>query len=82
MKNGGPAFPVLDSWIDSIGNSRFECFNEGMTLCDYFAGQALAGYCANVNVSADCSSADIARTAYHHADAMLAEREKQNGGKE
>ena len=53
----------------------------GMTLRDWFAGQALAGMMANESTpfSADVAEVDphdIAEAAYHLADAMLAERAK------
>ena len=52
-------------------------FQEGMTLRDYFAGQALVGILAGrfwevVSIS-DCPEA----CAYRMADAMLAERAKE-----
>lgn len=69
--SGGPAFPVP-------GDQQFAALN-GMTLRDWFAGQALAGvlsgYWANPEVSG-FSHSDFANEAYLHADAMLAERAK------
>jgi hypothetical protein len=63
--NGGPAFPVADD----VAQSNF-----GMTLRDWFAGQALAGisagYWGNVEITG-MDSALIAATAYEYADAML-----------
>ena len=53
-------------------------FRSGMTLRDWFAGQALAGRMIN----GFASSADgvvHARVAYKLADAMLQEREKDHG---
>ena len=75
IKNGGYAFPKpLDPYpSDGVGYP-------GMTLRDYFAGQALAGWLASygdtmqhpcaVNGSAEC----VARDSYALADAMLAAR--------
>ena len=50
----------------------------GMSLRDWFAGQALAGIAdtAKLKMSDDYSA--CARFAYAFADAMLAEREKRN----
>lgn len=53
----------------------------GMTLRDWFAGQALAGLMANANTPfapdhAECEPAQIAGASYDIADAMLAERFK------
>ena len=65
--NGGPAFPVEVS-------TRFPA-TAGMSLRDYFAGQALAGFASDMDVdAAACRYA--ADRAYRLADAMLAERKK------
>jgi len=70
MKNdGGSAFP------DHIDESAMHITDiPGMTLRDWFAGQALMGMNANPN----CSGAFtlFAEEAYKYADAMIAEREK------
>lgn len=78
--NGGPAFPETEYGGHS---SRHPIdMRPGMTLRDYFAGQALAGLTANMTVSAHLSESGAAgfptlsRSAYGYADAMLAEREK------
>ena len=59
---GGPAFPV---------DNRT---NQGMTLRDYFAGQALAGLLA---IDEPCTAPAIARVAYDYADAMIEARNKE-----
>lgn len=46
-------------------------FNKGMTLRDYFAGQALAGILARTSYT----EKDASRIAYVMASAMLVERE-------
>lgn len=46
-----------------------------MTLRDYFAGQALAGFCADPSITAD--SGQIAPVCYKFADSMLAAREEK-----
>lgn len=61
--NGGPAFP----------SDRFS--ELGMSLRDYFAGQALAGMLANPELPTDAEY--IAKWSYLNADAMLAERQKE-----
>jgi hypothetical protein len=48
---------------------------DGMTLRDWFAGQALVGICAHQD-SWGCTVNEIAPQAYQLADAMLAERAK------
>ena len=66
--NGGPAFPSTDA-------KGF--VSDGMSLRDYFAGQALAGQSSIPRIA--WSFKDIAEFAYEQADAMLAERQKERG---
>lgn len=74
MKNdGGPAFPKTTG--ETQGGYGYVKSAGGMTLRDYFAGQALAGFLADSKV-VDTPS-EMARGAYKMADAMLAEREKE-----
>ncbi len=42
INEGGPAFPVADSHHP---NGQVQYGHNGMTLRDYFAGQALVGLC-------------------------------------
>lgn len=58
-KNGGPAFP-------------FATYPSGMTLRDWFAGQALAGLVSNK----ERNPRGDAQLSYKCADEMLKEREK------
>lgn len=91
VNDGGTAFPV----VASTGDPRDGVYcRDGMSLRDYFAGQAIAGVIRST-VEADSAavlseSADatglaieqvIARSAYEIADAMLAVREKAGGAK-
>jgi hypothetical protein len=49
-----------------------------MSLRDYFAGQALKGMCGGeIWPNPDRDGTEIARRSYALADAMLAEREKE-----
>jgi len=78
--NGGPAFPQFMGMATNP---------EGMTLRDWFAGQALAGL-TNVaytyftgasekeKAGARQFASDIGETAYLIADAMIAERNKES----
>ncbi len=69
---GGPAFPRQDTdWSEG---------HVGMSLRDWFAGQALAGIWAGdapvyAHKLAESNLEARAKTAYAMADAMLAERE-------
>ena len=68
--DGGQAFPRAGALGDGW---------EGMSLRDYFAGQALAGWIASFTESTRKSEADstvAAMVAYQYADAMLKERAK------
>lgn len=67
------------------GGTAFACAAEnghqpGMSLRDYFAGQALAGmlaYSALPDETSKCSAEDFAAAAYHQADAMIQERGRE-----
>jgi len=67
--DGGPAFPRNERYADG----DLAVAHQGMTLRDWFAGQALAGVLANSN---DDYSEPPAKWAYAIADAMIAERNK------
>jgi len=69
-KAGGPAFPC-----DSMKQFPTQ---EGMSLRDWFAGQALAGIMANsmLMIVLDEKKQDPASCAYEIADFMLHERNK------
>ena len=82
MKNtGGSAYPqhVCENCEDPItGNFK------GLSIRDYFAGQALAGLLGNGSVESlklgvpyPESNKNMAMCVYAVADAMLAEREKE-----
>lgn len=67
--DGGPAFPNMPEICHG---------NEGMSLRDWFAGQAVVGMMAAKVAQATSNTAAqiLAKSAYLLADAMLAEREK------
>lgn len=78
MNHGGPAFPSLigrddNDPIEQVGADTFH--HHGMTLRDYFAGQALANLNLQAHVAAPAAH-HLAQSAYEIADAMLAERER------
>ena len=68
------AFPYLEL------NVKGEAVDQhlGMTLRDYFAGQALVGLSTGDWYMDTSAPERIAKSAYSVADAMLAERGKQN----
>jgi hypothetical protein len=67
--DGGSAFPINER--NSDGGHFYS--NLGMTLRDYFAGQALVGL---IGTGGGNYTAERARFAYEQADAMIAERAK------
>ncbi len=70
VNDGGPAFPVPDS---HYADGQVQYGSNGMTLRDWYAGQALAGLEANSSV--DMTVEDAAVMAYQLADAMIKARE-------
>ncbi len=84
IKDGGPAFPASIPVVHSEEQGKdYPCYEEaGMTLRDWFAGQALPQVItfyltANGNgCAADHALRNIPALAYKYADAMLAERAK------
>jgi hypothetical protein len=88
MKNE-PAFPYFCSYKD-LNDNQYSEGHHGMTLRDWFAGQALNGMMGTYDPTdgvATCNPTDgvvwepdeakfIAQKCYLFADAMLKEREK------
>lgn len=86
INDGGPAFPVDDRYH---ADGRVYGSN-GMTLRDYFAGQAMNGMISgdaqpyiSIKESADgiVQEDKTASRAYRYADAMLAARERKEDDK-
>jgi hypothetical protein len=88
IKDGGPAFPatryeqvgtLADHGCDDDSPTYGEVSYPGLSLRDWFAGQALTGIADHFTVSNDAttkaSQKVIARLCYDYADAMLAARE-------
>lgn len=73
-KHGDPAFP-FPAVSDIDGNVIYPG-EDGMSLRDYFAGQALAGM-IRATPGVPVLYGEMAHHAYQYADAMLAERGKQ-----
>lgn len=71
IDDGGHAYPTLFTTPD-IGSGF-----KGMTLRDWFAGQAIAGFAANPK-NREWTAKECANDAYQYADAMIkARKEKQ-----
>lgn len=81
-KTGGPAFPgKICIGHEPLSESPMYEHSKGMTLRDYFAGQALTGMFAHSsddwhNVAKAKAMTDVAIEAYHVADLMIKERTK------
>jgi hypothetical protein len=68
MKDGGPAFPAQH--FDLADGEH------GMTLLDWYAGQAMQGFLASGNCTPDYVGKHLVADSYALARAMLAERRK------
>ena len=80
LKDGGPAFPRIDVEHVPAGYGHGEhCETEskaGMSLRDYFAGQALSGLTVNYPQGDPKGWAvSLSEASYAYADAMIAARE-------
>lgn len=73
IDDGGPAFPVAGHCVDASGAYCGDVVNsKGLSLRDWFAGQALAGILAGaVRLVADD---ELAKMSYKQADAMIIAR--------
>ena len=70
---GGPAFPRAAA--ETQNPDAFHPPQDGMSLRDYFAGQALVGIVSRMAPNARLPNDESAAWAYQFADAMLAARE-------
>jgi hypothetical protein len=68
INDGGPAFPQNDATVNRLNNI------DGMSLRDYFAGQALMGSLACPNSVVNTVNG-FASVSYMLADAMIKARE-------
>lgn len=79
-EDGGPAFPELErveSWKHREAHEEPEVFfvqRGGMSLRDWFAGQALVGMLADPHAPRGVGPEEYAAAVYAMADAMLAAR--------
>lgn len=78
--NNFPAFPFPYEQVNTHGGVTRVRSNPGMSLRDWFAGQALAGILANPGTGGAGPEviARLATAIYVVADAMLAERDKKS----
>lgn len=70
INDGGPAYPAAR--VDG----HFAPTHTGMSLRDYFAGQALAGLAAHYGTPSEAAKDALPEIAYKIAELMLAERHK------
>jgi hypothetical protein len=75
-----PAFPFVWTQLNAFGE-QVTLTHHGMSLRDWFAGQALNAHLSNPDhwpmmANGQVTKADIASSSYEFADAMLAERVK------
>ncbi len=77
INDGGPAFP-FGQISEITGQPINGYFAPGMTLRDWFAGQALAGLVANINCAYKTQT--FAKRALEIADAMIRARKGGTDG--
>ena len=77
--DGGPAFPGVSSAVTEFSGMPVVRDEPGMSLRDWFAGQALAGMLSNPH-SDEGAWVLLASDSYRAADAMLAARGGDNAG--
>lgn len=73
MKDGGPAFHSITCRAGDNYNAPTLIYHRGMSLRDWFAGQALPV----VDSRSHGTPLDIATECYQLADAMIEAREKE-----
>lgn len=79
--DGGPAFPMPFSTDEHTTPCNASIMQPGMSLRDWFAGQALAGMLVSrAYLTGELRHDYAAHDSYVFADAMLAERTKANSG--
>jgi hypothetical protein len=95
VKDGGPAFPAHDYIVGNLNTDGFQKLGEtrGMSLRDYFAGQAMQACLSKLSLFGTADGAEvrlsedrvnrliaaIVRGSYFTADAMLKARESTHG---
>lgn len=83
MNTGGPAFPASEVGIDQFNDEGREIGcrvfppSQGMTLLDWFAGQALVSLSVFTAQQPHATVEDVAGDAYDIAEAMLAEKARR-----
>jgi hypothetical protein len=55
---------------------NWDSYQDGMTLRDYFAGQALIGYLSGSITSIGGTKSDVAKWVYEFADEMIEARDE------
>ncbi len=84
QSDGGAAFPRITEEYSPVDNDwHTNEGNDGMSLRDYFAGQALAAMLVSPLTAEDCARDErkAAVWAYSQADAMLVQRSKEQNAR-
>ena len=74
QKDGGPVYPIFEA---RHANADYDITHCGISLRDLFAIQALNGLLVS-EAKREQKLSEMVALAYRIADAMIAEREKQN----
>ena len=75
LDDGGPAFPIPQQQFTDGVTFISAQGNDGMSLRDWFAGQALSGFLQRKEYDKETFTT-AATDAYRYADAMLETRKK------
>lgn len=78
-KDGGAAFPRPMFAANRESETCFDNGATGMSLRDWFAGQAMAGMLGVGPVEREPTVTEWAELAYEMADALLTEKAKREG---
>ena len=76
INDGGPAFHSITVKNGDNYNAPVHTYHRGMSLRDWFAGQAMTAIIGNVYCTPDTTFKEISGRAYAQADAMLAARKE------
>jgi hypothetical protein len=76
IEDGGPAFHSITIDNGDNYNAPTKYYHRGMSLRDWFAGQALAAI-PHIGCGCDLKNEEFAKAAYQIADAMLAARKEK-----
>lgn len=80
VNDGGPAFPSAGEMVDYKARTVSQIGHTGMSLRDYFAGQALAGSVATYRSGEfEDNPRELAEVCYMYAEYMVEQKRRMEG---